>query len=55
MSNVLAQTLFQLAFWAPPLAVLAGILLVFLPGRPRPKQTAPPAIQSVDQVSKSAA
>jgi hypothetical protein len=31
MSNQLAEGLFLLAFWAPPLAVLAGALLLLAP------------------------
>ena len=31
MSNQLVEGLFLLAFWAPPLAVLAGALLLLAP------------------------
>ena len=31
MSNSLVEGLFLLAFWAPPLAVVAGALLLLIP------------------------
>ena len=31
MTNQLVEGLFLLAFWAPPLAVLAGVLLLLAP------------------------
>jgi hypothetical protein len=31
MSTAVAEALFLLAFWAPPLAVLAGALLLLMP------------------------
>ena len=33
MSNQLVEGFFLLAFWAPPLAVLAGALLLLVPDR----------------------
>ena len=32
MSNAVAEGLFLIAFWAPPLAVFAGAVLGFAPG-----------------------
>ncbi len=39
MENVLAVALFDLAFIAPPLAVLMGVVLLALPSRPKPVAT----------------
>jgi hypothetical protein len=33
MSNQIAEGLFLLAFWAPPLAVLTGVLVLLVPDR----------------------
>jgi hypothetical protein len=53
MPNLLTQSLFQLALWAPPMAVLVGIVLVILPGKPRRKGSAPPVV--VNHISRPAA
>lgn len=37
MSNVVAESLFLLAFFAPPLAVVVSVMLVII-GRPAPRR-----------------
>jgi len=42
MANQLVEGLFLLAFWAPPLAVLAGALLLLAPSPAEPRSHARP-------------
>jgi hypothetical protein len=42
MSNVVVESLFLVAFFLPPLAVVAGVMLVII-GRPASRRDAAPA------------
>ena len=42
MSNQLVEGFFLLAFWAPPLTVVAGALLLLAPKAPARRSVAPP-------------
>jgi len=39
MTNTVAEGLFLLAFWAPPLAVVAGALALLLVGTPASRRS----------------